>query len=84
LIGVKGDEPVRLGGLDELLDRRIGQIQQRALLLGGFDLLSALFVGSCCVCHHVAPGLAAWASAAGPRIGLPRSVIAFTTSSTAA
>ena len=38
-MGVKGDEPARLGGLDELLDRRIGQIQQRALLLGGFDLL---------------------------------------------
>jgi len=31
LMGVKGDE--------QLLDRRIGQIQQRALLLGGFGLL---------------------------------------------
>ena len=38
-MGVKGDEPARLGGLVERLDHRIGQIQQRALLLGGFDLL---------------------------------------------
>ena len=76
---VEGDEAARLGGLDELLDRRIGQIEQRAVLLGGFDLLCALFVGSCCVRHHVAPGragVAAWASGrgAGPRIGLPRNV----------
>ena len=76
-MGVKGDEPARLGGLDELLDHRIGQIQQRALLLGGFDLLCALFVGPCCVRHHAAPGapgLPLGHRGGGPRIGLPRNV----------
>ncbi len=33
---VIGDVAARLGGLDELLDRRIGQVEQRAVALGGF------------------------------------------------
>src|SRR5262249_21178134 len=53
--------------LDELLDGRIGQIQQWTVLLGGFGLLRALFFGSCCVRHHVTPGRAGIAASASGR-----------------
>ena len=33
---VIGHEAARLGGLHKLLDRRIGQVEQRAVALGGF------------------------------------------------
>ena len=66
-MGVKGNEPARLGGLDERLDHRIGQIQQRALLLGGFDLLCPVRRPLCSPSRRSRrAGVAAWASGRGP------------------
>jgi len=53
------DEPARLGSLDELLDRRIRQIEKRAVLLGRFGRGRGLVVGFRCHCHSITPNHAA-------------------------
>ena len=57
-------EAARLGGLDELLDRRIRQVEKGAVLLGSLGRGRGLVVGLRCHCHSITPGHAAAAQRA--------------------
>ena len=50
---VERHEAARLGGLDQPLDRRIGQVEQRCVLLVHVALRRGLLFGSGYICHQV-------------------------------
>ena len=74
---VIGDVAARLGGLDELLDRRIGQVEKRAVLLRAPRTGVAAWSSALrCHCHSITPGHAAAAQRAEEKFTSTRSATA--------
>ena len=70
---VQRHEAARLGGLDELLNRRIGQVEKGAVLLRSLGWGRGLVVGLRCHCHSITPGHAAAAQRAEEKFTAARS-----------